>query len=81
METVICPGNGSRYWVIAGTGKDGVPWVALPDYGRAARMEWRRYVTPGYAAEKLGLAAGDAEAVAEILSNAASAAEAPMPRG
>ena len=81
MELVTSPGNGSRYWILTGVGEDATPWVALPDYARAAAMEWRRHVTPGYAAEKLGLGAGDAVAVAAALNAAAKDAGALVPSG
>lgn len=67
-EWVHTPGNGTRYWVIAGVGEDGTPWVALPDFGKAATMEWRGYTTPGYVQEKLGLGVTDAKAISKFLT-------------
>jgi hypothetical protein len=67
-QKVVEPGNGSRYWIIAGKSEDGVPFVALPDYGKSATMAYSGYTTVDYVIEKLRLTIPDAEAVTQILN-------------
>lgn len=66
VEFVYTPGNSTRYWIVVGTGEDDVPFVALPDFGSAAVMDWR-LPHPDYVRAKLRLGQADADAVADAL--------------
>lgn len=68
QQAIVCPGNGTRYWVIVGEDEDGTPFVALPDFGKAATMAYR-HAHVSYVAQKLGLSDPDAEAVTAILND------------
>lgn len=59
------PGNGTRYMIIWGA-VDGVPFIALPDFGRAA-VAAHRPVEHTYLASKLSISEPDALAVFEFL--------------
>jgi len=67
-QKIVEPGNMTRYWIIVGRSEDNVPFVALPDFGKAATMEYRYEPHWSYVSEKLKLAHGDAVPVAKILA-------------
>lgn len=68
-QKIVEPGTGSRYWIIVGHDDNRVPFVALPDYKRAATMSWSKYVHWAYVAEKLQITIPDAQTVAQILND------------
>jgi hypothetical protein len=68
-STIYQPGNGTRYAIVWGTVGGGEPFVALPDFGKAATM------TPYpaehlYVAEKLGISEADAKHVFDAIRQA-----------
>ena len=60
------PGNGTRYQIVLGYTVTGEPFVAIPNFGKAAVMD-PYPIEAGYVGQKLGLNEADATAVFDAI--------------